>query len=115
MSWTDALRPWNGSTAKKVALYMQSEWGWDVTIIQGRLEFINASLRYGKQWQYSEELKHDLEEQVQRLINALDMSLGQFEALDRAAKEDGAVGKYTILPFPKDIIPQRAAPASHFQ
>ena len=80
---------------------------------QGRLH----SIRLGGsiQWEYSEELKHDLEAQVQRLIDALDMSMGQFEALDRAAKEDGAVGKYTILPFPKDIIPQRAAPASHFQ
>lgn len=115
MSWTDALRPWHGSTAKKIALYMQSEWGWDVTIIQGRLDSIDASLRYGKRWEYSEELKHDLDEQVQRLINELDLSISMFNALDEAAKEGGAVGKYTILPFPKDINPQRAAPASHFQ
>jgi hypothetical protein len=94
---------------------MQSEWGWDVTIIQGRLEFINASLRYGKQWQYSEELQHDLDEQVQQLIDALDVTMGMSLALDDAVKEIGPVGKHTILPFPKDITPQRAAPASHFQ
>lgn len=115
MSWTDALRPWHGSTAKKVALHMQSEWGWDVTIVQGRLDSIDASLRYGKRWRYSQALKHDIDEQVQHLIDALDMSISMFDDLDRAAKEDGAVGKYTILPFPKDINPQRAAPASHFQ
>lgn len=112
MSWTDALRPWHGSTAKKIAIYMNENWGWTSTVVQGRLQSIRAG---GYRWEYSEELKHDLEEQVQRLINALDMSMGQFEALDRAAKEDGSIGKYTILPFPKDIIPQRAAPASHFQ
>ena len=113
MSWTDALRPWHGSTAKKIALYIGENWGWTSTVVQGRLHSIRTGR--GPQWEYSEALKDDFEAQVQRLIDALDMSMGQFEALDRAAKEDGAVGKYTILPFPKDIIPQRAAPASHFQ
>lgn len=112
MSWTDALRPWHGSTAKKIALFMHSNWGWTATIVQGRLHSIRAG---PFRWEYSEELKHDLDEQVQRLINELDLSISMFNALDEAAKEGGAVGKYTILPFPKDINPQRAAPASHFQ
>lgn len=113
MSWTDALRPWHGSTAKKVALYMYSNWGWNATVSQGRLHCIRIG--GSARWEYSEALKDDLDEQVQQLIDALDVTMGMSLALDDAVKEIGSVGKHTILPFPKDITPQRAAPASHFQ
>lgn len=110
--WIRALKPSNFTTANKIAKFMRENWGWQVTVMHGRLHQIQAGRKY---WQYCTSIGNDPKAQAERMALELGMGAGHINLLNMHLIDDDSVGRYTILPFPKDITQQSPAPASHFQ
>lgn len=110
MNWRKAFMTNHPAQADKVATYLRNTWGWQVAVSFGRIDqiVVNDGMRNRKAWNYERGL--NIDEQLDRVRDTLELYHGWQTWLDEAFPQTQIVGKYTILPLPKDI--EKPAPAT---
>lgn len=112
MNWRDAFTSGNGNVTSEVARFMTLEFNWEVVTWNGRLSSIITP--DGSMWKWGSVGVPNSLHQIEEMRVGIGLSEAQLSALDKMFSKT-SVGKYTVLPFPKDKRSQPPAPAPHLQ
>lgn len=109
--WWLAFEPGNMEIATKVAKFMRNAWSFRVDVDEGG--YIKYVMRQnGRDWRWDDYDEYDLPDLVLTFTEELGMGFERVSMLDLKFEVVGGIGRYTILPLPKDPVKQPPAAAS---